>query len=44
MSTKIALVSDLHLDFADVSDTFFNERADVLVVAGDTLRCKNTTR
>lgn len=41
MSTKIALVSDLHLDFADVSDTFFNERADVLVVAGDTCELNN---
>jgi predicted phosphodiesterase len=33
---KLAIASDLHLDFKDLPDAFFQEKADVLLLAGDT--------
>lgn len=32
---KVALASDLHLDFEDINDEFFEPVADVLILAGD---------
>lgn len=38
---KLAIASDLHLDFKDLPDDFFQEKADVLLLAGDTCESRH---